>query len=398
MTANATPARTRLRLWCVGLLTVGAVVGGGALAFAGTSAAKTTNNQTGQTGASPVPVTDVVHGKTKFRVASFNILGYDHTEAGGQKTGYADGAQRMKWAVQVLKRQDVDVVGLQEFQPQQYAKWMKKATNTYDIWPGYLDTDGFLRNSIAWRKDMFRLVSSTWVKLPYFKGDVLRMPVVLLQNIKTGQQFYVMNFQNPADVRGNASKWRLQGQRVQIALVNQLRASNNLPIIWTGDMNAKQQVFCRVTAQAGMVAASGGYRDATTCQPPSGMVVDWIFGSGVTFKKYEQIRDKKIARTTDHHLVTSKVRILPQGATIPPGPSPTTTCTTQTPTATPYVTNNPSATTTITTTLPPSPAVPTATTTATVPPGSPYTVTPTPSPTQVCTTTTPAPVIFPTAP
>ncbi len=172
------------------------------------------------------------------------------------------------------------MVGLQEFQPQQYDKWVKKASGQYDIFPGYIDTPGFLRNSIAWRKDKFRLVSTSWLKLPYFKGDVLRMPVVLLQSLQTGQQIYFMNFQNPADVRGNALKYRLTGQALQINLVNQLRASNGLPIVWTGDMNSREQVFCRVTKQAAMVSASGGYRSESSCQPPKGMVVDWIFGSG----------------------------------------------------------------------------------------------------------------------
>jgi hypothetical protein len=398
MTATVTPVRSRrLRGWSVAALALATVLGGTALAYGGTSApatAKSTNNETGQTGPSPVPVLDTVHGKTKFRIASFNILGYDHTAPGGTKKGYADGAQRIKWAVQSLKSNDVDLVGLQEFQPEQYAKWVKKAGSTYDIWPGFIDTDGFLRNSIAWRKDKFKLVQSTWVKLPYFKGDVLRMPVVLLQNLATGQQFYMMNFQNPADTRGNANKWRMQGQRVQIALVNQLRASNQLPVIWTGDMNAKTQVFCRVTAQAAMVSASGGYRDASTCQPPPGMVVDWIFGSGVKFKKYEQIRDRKVARTTDHHLITSKVRILPTGAVIPPAATPTTTCTTQTPSPTATVT----ATATATTYLP-SGSSPSGspTPTATVTPSQVYTQT-LPEPTNVCLTTTPAPVIFTTAP
>src|SRR5690606_22050488 len=106
----------------------------------------------------------------------------------------------------------------------QYEVWTKKASDLYDLYPGYIETVGYLRNSIAWRKDKFRLVSSTWLKIPYFHGDVLRMPVVLLQSLKTGQQFYVMNFQNPADVRGNAAKWRRIGQRMQIALANQLRA------------------------------------------------------------------------------------------------------------------------------------------------------------------------------
>ena len=129
------------------------------------------------------------------------------------------------------------------------------------------------------------------------------MPVVLLQSLQTGQQVYFMNFQNPADVRGNAQKWRLIGQRLQIALVNLLKASNGLPVVWTGDMNAKKQVFCRVTKQAGMVSASGGYRSDATCQPPAGMVVDWIFGSGVQFSNYLQDRSKKVTRTTDHHLL-----------------------------------------------------------------------------------------------
>jgi endonuclease/exonuclease/phosphatase family metal-dependent hydrolase len=310
----------RLRRWAVAMLVLGTVAAGTALAVAGVSDKK--SDEYGEMGASPVPLPDVVHGKTKFKVASFNILGWDHTAPGGTKRGYADGKVRMKWAVQMLKSEEVDVVGLQELQPPQYEKWLKKASFEYDIFPGYIDTVGFLRNSIAWRKDKFRMVSNSWLKLPYFHGDVLRMPVVLLQSLQSGQQFYVMNFQNPADVRGNAQKWRLIGQRLQIALVNKLRADNNLPIIWTGDMNARKQVFCRVTKQAAMISANGGVRTDTTCAPPPSMIVDWIFGTGVKFKRYEQIRTAKVIRTSDHHLLTTKAVLWPMGATIPP-PSPT---------------------------------------------------------------------------
>jgi endonuclease/exonuclease/phosphatase (EEP) superfamily protein YafD len=241
----------------------------------------------------------------------------------------------MKWAIQLIKSHQVDVVGLQEFQPQQYAKWAKKAAGQYDIFPGYIDSIGFLRNSIAWRKDKFRLVTTSWIKLPYFHGDVLRMPVVLLQSLQTGQQVYFINFQNPADVRGNASKWRLLGQRFQIELVNLLKTSNGLPVIWTGDMNARTQVFCRVTKQAGMVSASGGYRSDTTCQPPRGMVVDWIFGSNVQFSNYVQERTRKVARTTDHHLLVADALVQPVVPTIPP------------PTATPTTTAPPTQTVTV---------------------------------------------------
>jgi endonuclease/exonuclease/phosphatase (EEP) superfamily protein YafD len=341
MTGFPTVFRTRLRAWSVVTLVLGVLLGGTALAVAGTDKK---SDEYGEMGASPIPVVSTVSGPTAFRVSSFNILGWDHTEKGGSKAkaGYADGAQRMKWAIQLLKSRQVDVVGLQEFQPQQYAKWLKKASAQYDIFPGYIDSIGFLRNSIAWRKDKFRLVSTTWLKLPYFHGDVLRMPVVLLQSVQTGQQIYFMNFQNPADVRGNASKWRLIGQRLQIALVNQLRTSNNLPIVWTGDFNARGQAFCRVTKQAAMVSASGGYRSDTTCQPPRGMVVDWIFGSNVQFSNYVQDRSRKVVRTTDHHMLVTDALVQPVEPIIPPPP--TTTPPTTAPTTPP---SSPPTTTTV---------------------------------------------------
>lgn len=352
MTGFPTVRRSRLRGWSVAALVLGVLVGGTALAVAGTSKK---SDEYGEMGASPVPVLSSVSGPTSFKVSSFNILGWDHTEKGGSKhkSGMANGVVRMKWAVQLLKSRKVDVVGLQEFQPQQYAKWVKKASGQYDIFPGYIDTPGFLRNSIAWRKDKFRLVSTSWLKLPYFKGDVLRMPVVLLQSLQTGQQIYFMNFQNPADVRGNALKYRLTGQALQINLVNQLRASNGLPIVWTGDMNSREQVFCRVTKQAAMVSASGGYRSESSCQPPKGMVVDWIFGSGVQFSNYVQERSQKVVRTSDHHLLYSDVSVQPVEPVIPvptltPTPTPTTTVTVNPTPPTETVSSTPTVTATTT--------------------------------------------------
>ena len=347
MTGFPTAVRSRVRGWSIAALALGVLLGGTTLAVAGS---EKKSDEYGEMGASPIPAVATVSGPTSLRVSSFNILGYDHTEKGGTKKGYANGAQRMKWAVQLIKSHQIDVVGLQEFQPQQYAKWVRKASAQYDIFPGYIDTVGFLRNSIAWRKDKFRLVTTSWLKLPYFHGDVLRMPVVLLQSLATGQQIYFMNFQNPADVRGNASKWRRIGQRFQIALVNLLKNSNGLPVVWTGDMNARKQVFCRVTKQAGMVSASGGFRSDSSCQPPRGMVVDWIFGTKVQFSGYLQDRSRKVRRTSDHNLLVADALVQPVEPTIPP------------PTATPTPTSTPTQTVTVnptpTLTLPPTTATP----------------------------------------
>ena len=173
---------------------------------------------------------------------------------------------------------------------------------------------------------------------------------MLLQSLQTGQQIYFMNFQNPADVRGNALKWRLLGQRLQIELVNLLKTSNGLPIVWTGDMNSKKQVFCRVTKQAGMVSASGGIRTDTTCQPPPNMVVDWIFGSGVAFSNYVQDRSAKVVRTSDHHMLMTDVQVQPIEPTIPTAP-PSATPTLPVPTT--GVTLSPSPTVTTTATVGP---------------------------------------------
>ncbi len=335
--------RSRLRWWSVTVLVLGVLAGGTTLAVAGSSTK--TSDEYGDMGASPVPVVGTVSGPTGFRVSSFNVLGWDHTAPGGSKykKGYRDGRLRMKWAVKLIRERQIDVIGLQELQPLQYDRWVKNASVDYDIYPGYTGTVGYLRNSIAWRRDKFRLVSSTWLKLPYFHGDVLRMPVVLLQSLQTGQQMYFMNFQNPADVRGNAEKWRRIGQRHQIALVNLLKVSNGLPIIWTGDFNARTQAFCRVTKQAGMVSASGGLRTTASCVPPTRMVVDWIFGTGVSFFSYVQDRSAKVARVSDHHLIYTDVSVAPVEPIIPPPPP------TPTPTSTSSPTSSPTASPTLST-------------------------------------------------
>ena len=85
----------------------------------------------------------------------------------------------------------------------------------------------------------------------------------------------------------------------------------------------------------GMVSASGGYRSATTCQPPGGMVVDWIFGSPeTTFSEYQVNRGPRVRKSTDHPMIIAEAELPP----IPP-----TDCPTPTPTPTPPpVTGTPS--------------------------------------------------------
>jgi hypothetical protein len=68
------------------------------------------------------------------------------------------------------------------------------------------------------------------------------------------------------------------------------------------------------------------------------MVVDWIFGSQVQFSNYVQDRSKKVARTTDHHLLVADAVVQPVAPVIPPPPPPTVT---PTPTPTTTLTASP---------------------------------------------------------
>ncbi|GAA5150331.1 hypothetical protein GCM10023340_27240 [Nocardioides marinquilinus] len=250
---------------------------------------------------------------TTFRIASLNVLGHGHTAPGGNRKGWRQGPERMRMQLDVLLAEKVDVIGFQELQKPQYDVFRAATAGQFATWPGNIGGRSFLRNSIAWRTATWTLVDTSWIKVPYFKGDMLRMPVVLLQHNVTGQQAYFMNFQNPANARGNADRWRAQGRSMQMDLVNRLRVTSGLPVFWTGDFNDREKAFCDITRNSDLVSASGGTNAGGRCLPTKPMAVDWIFGSSETaWSDYSLDARYKIRKSTDHPLVLAT-------ATVPPG-------------------------------------------------------------------------------
>ncbi len=240
---------------------------------------------------------------TTFRMASLNILGHGHTAKGGNKPRYASGPQRIRWQLDVLRDEGVEVVGLQELERPQYAAFTRLAAGEYALWPGG-DDPKVLRNSIAWRTDTWTLVKTSRILLPYFHGKQIPMPVVLLRHNVTGQQAYFINFQNPANTRGDATRWRAQGRALQSDLVNRLRDTTGLPVFWTGDLNDRERAFCDVTSRTELKAANGGRNVGGRCTPPKQLAVDWIFGPAeATFTEVSFDRRPAIVRSTDHKLV-----------------------------------------------------------------------------------------------
>lgn len=248
---------------------------------------------------------------TSVRISSFNLLGAGHTAPGGDRKGFASGATRMAWSASLLQLHDVDVVGFQEFQPPQYTAFMSSYGGQYGVYPGPDLGPAAMANSIAYRLDKWELISATGVDIPYFGGNPIKMPLILLKNRQTGRQIYFANFHNPADAQGPAQQWRNQATQIQVNMVNNLRATTGLPVFITGDMNDREEYFCPITTQASMKAANGGGSGPGACaMPPKPWQVDWIFGSPeVTFASYVADRSPLVTRSTDHPMVVADATV-----------------------------------------------------------------------------------------
>lgn len=253
----------------------------------------------------PAPIERVAPEKVTFEIATHNVLGASHTRNGGRD--FAGAETRMGWSVGLLNDYGVDIVGLQEFQQTQYHMFRARMPG-FGVYPGGAAGPLGYENSIAWRTDTFDLVDSYTIGIPYFGGRIRPMPVIRLKEKTTGREFFVANFHNPADTHGPAGRWRAAATGVEIALIKDLREKTGLPVFITGDMNERESWFCRVTAETGIAAASGG-GTGSPCQPPPGPnPVDWIVHTtDVQTVDYHDVRTGIITRTSDHPLLVASV-------------------------------------------------------------------------------------------
>ena len=182
----------------------------------------------------------------------------------------------------------------------------------YSLYPGLAMGDKSVRFNIAWRSSMFRMVDAHTLSIPYAGGSRIEMPVVLLESISTGRRAWFANFHNPADTPnlGNNGRWRAEAAAIEVSHLTALHQEQGIPVIATGDYNEREEIFCRFTA-GGVFSAAAGGSSAGGCAPPSGMQVDWIFGStGVQFDSYAV---SGVGKASDHSLVHSGATLLPAG-------------------------------------------------------------------------------------
>jgi endonuclease/exonuclease/phosphatase family metal-dependent hydrolase len=317
-------SRSRACWLAVGALLLGTVLGAGALRLSGTlDDGQVAQLADGSTDEPTTPPTNPGTATT-FTLSSLNVLGAGHTGPNGRKKGWATGAERMKTLNAEIQRRGVDVIGLQEFEAPQYRVFLSALGSRFATFPGTAWGSKAMRNSVAWRLDSWDLVSTSWIKIPYFHGILRRMPVVLLRSVETGQQAYFTSFHNPANARGPAERWRDKATSLEAAMVNQLRADTGLPVYVTGDMNERDEYFCKMTRNTDMVAANGGSNGRAGCRPGRPTGIDWIFGSPeTTFSGYLASRTPAIRRSTDHPMLTVEAE-LPALPYCPTPPTPTT--------------------------------------------------------------------------
>ena len=255
----------------------------------------------------PRPKPQLLPPVAEFTVASFNILGSNHTAAGGHSPGLASGVQRMGGVLAILAAHDISVVGMQEMRPDQRTAFNNRAGG-WSLYPGLQMGRQAGENSVAWRDDTWELVDPSLISIPYFNGRQRPMPYVLLRHKATGIQAYFSTFHNPADVYGPSQRYRTAATNREIGLFNQLERTG-IPQFVTGDMNEYQEYFCRVTSATPLIAAAGG-SNGGGCRPPGPRVIDWIFGSpGVQFSDYTIDRSPLVRRTTDHPVIVTDVKL-----------------------------------------------------------------------------------------
>jgi|tagenome__1003787_1003787.scaffolds.fasta_scaffold20990051_18 endonuclease/exonuclease/phosphatase family metal-dependent hydrolase len=274
------------------LLAVGLLL---AAALSGTASSQVTD----------LHITAVKRSGTMFRVATFNLLGANHTE---HSSRFATYDVRMPKAIQLIDQQDFSIVGLQEFQIPQYDLWSASQSTSWGVYPGMEEGRRPVQNSIIWRKDTWSLVEKHLYEIPYFHGRMVPEPYVKLRN-NSGDTVWVIDTHNPADTHGPAERYRNRAEQIQIDLVKQLEGTG-VPVLLVGDFNEKADVYCNITGNTNMQATNPGSWSGGTCHPPRYIRIDWIFRSpDLQSSNYTALDNDLVHQITDHKVIYSDLNI-----------------------------------------------------------------------------------------
>lgn len=178
-------------------------------------------------------------GGGSLRLATFNIYHSD-----GQPD--EEWTARLERSIDVLKSNDISVAGLQEARPNQQRAFKRLAGDMYDIFPKETQaggTAGFTPNPIVWDSSQFSLVQGSGQLRPIsYDGKKLGHLAIVKLQATSGQQFWVMNTHDPADVReGNPAQERVDNANQYVKIFDELSAGG-VPVYLTGDFNNRYSI------------------------------------------------------------------------------------------------------------------------------------------------------------
>jgi endonuclease/exonuclease/phosphatase family metal-dependent hydrolase len=186
----------------------------------------------------PLLFTQTVHGNEsiELKVMTFNIR-YNTSEDGQNSWPY-----RKDVAARIIKNEDVDIVGIQEDHVIQVND-LRVRLPDYDCIGPNNGTRGGNFNSIFYKKERFKVIDSGefWLtetpetpSRASWDAAIPRSAIWgILEEIQTGRRFFFIN--THLDAQGQVANQK--GAALLLERINTLY--NNLPIIITGDFNAR---------------------------------------------------------------------------------------------------------------------------------------------------------------
>lgn len=230
----------------------------------------------------------------RVQVMTFNVLGSQHTAPWSDKPTYAPGRLRAEWAATFITRRRARLVGAQEIQPNQVSAIGGSLSGRYAIVPGVSDGYAAAPQSVLLRQPDWTVVWKSSINIP-FMGGWRPQPVLRLKDPVTGRQLYFLNVHFSP---GGLQKEREKAMDILVAEVRTL-VKDGLPMLVTGDFNAKDWTFCQLTTRTPLFAAQGGSH-GSPCSPPRPARIDWIFGLRGSFSRWQLMSTTEVGLTTDH--------------------------------------------------------------------------------------------------
>jgi hypothetical protein len=239
------------------------------------------------------------------RIGSFNVLGSQHTAPGGDRQNFPPASTRSANAAGVIASHGVKILGTQELQNDQLAALQSRTG--FAAYPGLAWGSAETDNSILYDDGLFEYVSGSSFTIP-FMGLPRPQPFLKLRVRATGREFYVVNT-HPSAHDGRYLVERRQGQAALVNVVNGLK-DTGLAVLVTGDMNDREEFYCNVVPQAGLVASNGGSYSGGCHPPPSPIAVDWVVGgNGVSFSDYWRDTSTETRKISDHFFISATAHV-----------------------------------------------------------------------------------------